>query len=93
MIFDICRNGLAEMGPCAPSCILGQKRVSIRVSLWTSFNVRQTFGDKLVDSLSKVFLDAVVYDNRKHGSPDMVKLRMKLVREFNAEVVILNQGT
>ena len=72
------------IGPCAP-CILEQ-RVPIRL-LWTSPNVRQTFGDKLVDSLLAVSPDAVVYDTRKHGKPDMVKLTMKLVREFNAEAV------
>ena len=40
-----------------------------------------------MDSLLAVSPDAVVYDTRKHGKPDMVKLTMKLVREFNAEAV------
>ncbi|KAF9256543.1 nonribosomal peptide synthetase 12 [Marasmius fiardii PR-910] len=72
------------IGPCAP-CILEQ-RVPIRL-LWTSPNVRQTFGDKLVDELLEKSPGAVIYDTRKHGKPDMVKLTYRLVREFNAEAV------
>lgn len=72
------------IGPCAP-CILEQ-RVPIRL-LWTSPDVRKTFGDELVDSILERSPGAVVYDTRKHGKPDMVKLTMKLVREFNAEAV------
>jgi len=74
------------IGPCAP-CILEQ-RVPIRL-LWTSPNVRQTFGDKLVDSIVKASPDAVIYDTRTHGKPDMVKLTYRLVREFNAEAVCI----
>jgi len=72
------------IGPCAP-CILEQ-RVPIRL-LWTSPDVRKTFGDKLVDSLLEKSPNAVIYDTRKHGKPDMVKLTYKLVKEFNAEAV------
>lgn len=46
------------IGPCAP-CIL-EKRVPIRL-LWTSPNVRATFGDKLVDDLLEAEPGAVVY--------------------------------
>ncbi|KAJ7780692.1 nonribosomal peptide synthetase 12 [Mycena maculata] len=72
------------IGPCAP-CILEQ-RVPIRL-LWTSPNVRETFGDKLVDEILGASPDAVIYDTRKHGKPDMVKLTLRLVVEFNAEAV------
>ncbi|KDR82824.1 hypothetical protein GALMADRAFT_134375 [Galerina marginata CBS 339.88] len=72
------------IGPCAP-CILEQ-RVPIRL-LWTSPNVRQTFGDEFVDSILDASPGAVVYDTRAHGKPDMVKLTHRLVKEFNAEAV------
>ncbi|KAF7346331.1 Nonribosomal peptide synthetase 12 [Mycena sanguinolenta] len=72
------------IGPCAP-CVLEQ-RVPIRL-LWTSPNVRETFGDKLVDEILGASPDAVVYDTWKHGKPDMVKLTLRLVNEFNAEAV------
>ncbi|THU87036.1 nonribosomal peptide synthetase 12 [Dendrothele bispora CBS 962.96] len=72
------------IGPCAP-CIL-ERRVPIRL-LWTSPDVRKTFGDKLVDSILEASPDAVIYDTRKHGKPDMVRLTLRLVQEFNAEAV------
>ncbi|KAI0345846.1 nonribosomal peptide synthetase 12 [Trametopsis cervina] len=74
------------IGPCAP-CILEQ-RVPIKL-LWTSPNVRETFGDKLVDDILKASPGAVVYDTRKHGKPDMVKLTYRMVKEFNAEAVCI----
>ncbi|EJD44029.1 nonribosomal peptide synthetase 12 [Auricularia subglabra TFB-10046 SS5] len=74
------------IGPCAP-CILEQ-RVPIRL-LWTSPDVRKTFGDKFVDSILEKSPDAVVYDTRKHGKPDMVKMTYKLVEEFKAEAVCI----
>ncbi|KAJ3555227.1 hypothetical protein NM688_g2696 [Phlebia brevispora] len=74
------------IGPCAP-CIFEQ-RVPIRL-LWTSPDVRKTFGDKLVDDILKASPGAVVYDTRKHGKPDMVKLTYRLVREFEAEAVCI----
>ena len=46
------------IGPCTP-CLLEQ-RVPIKL-LWTSPNVRQTFGDKLVDSILEKCPDAVIY--------------------------------
>ena len=46
------------IGPCAP-CILEQ-RVPIRL-LWTSPNVRQTFGDEFVDSILEKSPGAVIY--------------------------------
>ncbi|TBU28644.1 nonribosomal peptide synthetase 12 [Dichomitus squalens] len=74
------------IGPCAP-CILEQ-RVPIRL-LWTSPNVRQTFGDKFVDQILSASPGAVVYDTRTHGKPDMVKLTYRMVKEFNAEAVCI----
>ncbi|KAK7690040.1 hypothetical protein QCA50_006685 [Cerrena zonata] len=74
------------IGPCAP-CILEQ-RVPIRL-LWTSPNVRQTFGDQLVDSIIEKSPGAVIYDTRVHGKPDMVKLTYRLVKEFDAEAVCI----
>lgn len=46
------------IGPCTP-CILEQ-RVPIKL-LWTSPNVRETFGDKLVDSILAANPEAVIY--------------------------------
>jgi len=83
LIFVATGSGI---GPCAP-CILEQ-RVPIRL-LWTSPDVRKTFGDNLVDSLLEKSPGAVIYDTRKHGKPDMVRMTLRLVREFDAEAVCI----
>lgn len=46
------------IGPCAP-CILEQ-RVPIRL-LWTSPDIRKTFGDRLVDDILAASPGAVIY--------------------------------
>jgi len=74
------------IAPCVP--VLLQKRVPIRL-LWTSPNVRRTFGDELVDSILEKSPDAVIYDTKVHGRPDMVKLTYRIAREFNAEAVCI----
>ncbi|KAH9891683.1 nonribosomal peptide synthetase 12 [Cubamyces lactineus] len=74
------------IGPCAP-VILAQS-IPIRL-LWTSPDVRKTFGNKLVDQILEAAPDAVIYDTRKHGKPDMVKLTYRLVKEHNAEAVAI----
>lgn len=74
------------IGPCVP-CILEQ-RVPIKL-LWTSPNVRKTFGNELVDTILEKSPDAVIYDTRVHGRPDIVKLTYRLVQEFNAEAVCI----
>ncbi|CAE6523784.1 unnamed protein product [Rhizoctonia solani] len=74
------------IGPCAPAIF--EKRIPMRL-LWTSPDVRKTFGNELVDKLLEASPDSVIYDTRKHGKPDMVKLTLRLVREFDAEAVAI----
>ncbi|KAG2017433.1 nonribosomal peptide synthetase 12 [Coprinopsis cinerea AmutBmut pab1-1] len=74
------------IGPCAP--VILQKKIPMRV-LWTAPNVRETFGDNLCDCILEASPDAVIYDTRKHGKPDMVKLVLRLVKEFDAEAVVI----
>ncbi|TBU62248.1 hypothetical protein BD310DRAFT_87219 [Dichomitus squalens] len=74
------------IGPIAP--VVFAKKVPYQL-LWTAPNVRKTFGDKLVDSLLEANPNAVIYDTREHGKPDMVKLTYRLVRTFNAEAVVI----
>ncbi|KAL0569057.1 hypothetical protein V5O48_012915 [Marasmius crinis-equi] len=74
------------IGPCYPH--IRAMKIPIKV-LWTAPDVRGTFGDELVDSILEKAPDAVIYDTRKHGKPDMVKLIYRLVREFDAEAVAI----
>lgn len=61
-------------------------RIPVRL-LWTSPNVRETFDDEFVDQILHYAPYAVLYDARKHGEPDLVKLALKTVKEFDAEAV------
>ncbi|KAF9648009.1 hypothetical protein BDM02DRAFT_3187456 [Thelephora ganbajun] len=72
------------IGPCANTIFQG--RIPVRL-LWTSPNVRETFGNEFVDQILRYAPDAVLYDTRKHGKPDLVKLALKMVKEFDAEAV------
>ncbi|KAF7314449.1 putative three-domain protein adenylation-thiolation-dehydrogenase [Mycena kentingensis (nom. inval.)] len=74
------------IGPCAS--VIFEQRIPMRV-LWTSPNVRETFGDKLVNEILAASPDAVIYDTKKHGKPDMVKLTLRLVHQFDAEAVCI----
>ena len=46
------------IGPCAPHIF--EKKAVMKV-LWTAPNVRETFGDKLVDSILEAAPDTVIY--------------------------------
>ncbi|KAJ7269914.1 hypothetical protein C8J57DRAFT_1323941, partial [Mycena rebaudengoi] len=77
------------IGPCA-SCVklIQERRIPVRL-LWTSPNVRETFGDKLVEEVSRGFPDSIIYDTKKQGRPDMVKLTLRLASDFDAEAVCI----
>ena len=81
MVFVTTGSGI---GPCAHTIFEG--RIPVRL-LWTSPNVRETFGDEFVDQILQYAPDAILYDTRKHGRPDLVKLTLKMVKEFDAEAV------
>jgi hypothetical protein len=72
------------IGPCAH--VIFEGRIPLRV-LWTSPNVRETFGDEFVDQILHYAPDTVFYDTRENGKPDMIKLALKMVKEFDAEAV------
>ncbi|KIY70558.1 nonribosomal peptide synthetase 12 [Cylindrobasidium torrendii FP15055 ss-10] len=74
------------IGPCAPCILAKSAHISL---LWTSPDVRKTFGDKLVDDLLEAAPGAVIWDTRKNGKPDMVKLTYKMVKDFDAEAVCI----
>ncbi|KAI5117004.1 hypothetical protein M0805_006934 [Coniferiporia weirii] len=74
------------IAPIAPHVLAACMPIRL---LWVSPNIRQTFGDKLVDEVITASPDAVIYDTRKYGRPDMVKLSYRLYREFDAEAVFI----
>ncbi|KAK0464259.1 uncharacterized protein EV420DRAFT_1034724 [Desarmillaria tabescens] len=54
---------------------------------WMALNTRATFGDSLVNSVLENSPGAVVYDTRKHGKPNIVKITNRFVDEFQPECV------
>ncbi|KAL5476753.1 hypothetical protein ACEPAI_2939 [Sanghuangporus weigelae] len=74
------------IAPIAPHVLA--RMMPIRL-LWVSMTVRETFGDALVDALLEAEPGAVLYDTRKHGRPDMVKLAHRMYKDFDAEAVCI----
>ncbi|KIY72016.1 hypothetical protein CYLTODRAFT_344864 [Cylindrobasidium torrendii FP15055 ss-10] len=74
------------IGPIAPCLFAHDQEHRL---LWTGSNIRKTFGDDLVNAVTAADPDAVIYDTRKYGRPDMVKLTYKMVKDFNAEAVVI----
>lgn len=74
------------IAPIAPHVYA--KRTEIKL-LWTSRNIRKTYGDEFVDSILAASPDAVIYDTDAHGRPDLVKLSYRIYRDFNAEAVCI----
>ncbi|KAF8340265.1 uncharacterized protein EI90DRAFT_3034916 [Cantharellus anzutake] len=73
------------IGPIAPH--LFRPGRAPMILLWVSRDVRKTFGDKFVDAVLRASPDAIIYDTRKHGKPDMVKLAYRMYKDFDAEAV------
>lgn len=69
------------IGPCAPAILEG--RVPMRL-LWTSPDVRKTFGDKLVDSILDAQPEAVIYGENliSRAHPSYFLPRQNLDRRY-----------
>ena len=66
------------IGPCLP--VLLAEKVPMRV-FWSTPNPEETFGGEIMDSVRGADPDAVIWNTRKQGKPDMVKEAWKLVAE------------
>ncbi|KAF8996772.1 hypothetical protein BDZ89DRAFT_1148873 [Hymenopellis radicata] len=83
VLFVATGSGIGPIAPC-----LFEKRQPSRL-LWTGANIVKTFGTDLVDAVKEADPDACIYDTRVHGRPDMVKLTYKMVKDFDAEAVVI----
>ena len=66
------------IGPCMP--FLLAKKVPMRV-FWSTPNPEQTFGEEIIASVKGADPDAVIWNTREKGRPDMLKEAWKLVGE------------
>ena len=55
--------------------------------LWSTPNPITTFGQKIVDEVLNADPNAVIWNTREHGRPDLIALTSQMVKEFEAEAV------
>ncbi|WP_085637693.1 MULTISPECIES: hypothetical protein [unclassified Pseudomonas] len=73
------------IGPVLPHLLAGQ--VPARL-VWSARSPRATYGDALVDEILEAQPEALIWDTRESGKPDLVALAYAAVRSFGAEAVI-----
>ena len=74
------------IGPCLS--LLYANITPLRV-LWSTSQPKTTYGTKITNSVLKADPDAVIWNTRILGRPDMVALTYQLVLESNAEAVFI----
>lgn len=57
--------------------------------IWSTSNPEKTFGKPMLDTIRRSIPDAVIHDTKLLGRPDLVKMGYNLVREFQAEAVVV----
>ncbi|KAF9021439.1 hypothetical protein BDZ89DRAFT_1071398 [Hymenopellis radicata] len=86
VLFVATGSGIGPIAPC-----LFEKRQPSRL-LWTGANILKTFGADLVDAVKEADPDACIYGLSRYARPwssDMVKLTYKMVKDFDAEAVVI----
>ncbi|RXW16374.1 hypothetical protein EST38_g9482 [Candolleomyces aberdarensis] len=74
------------IGPCLS---LLYADVTPRRVFWSTPNPEQTYGKKIIKAVLKADPDAIVWNTREKGRPDMVALTYQLVLESKAEAVFI----
>ncbi|KAJ8110327.1 hypothetical protein OPT61_g6806 [Boeremia exigua] len=74
------------IGPCLS--IFPYQQVAMRI-LWTAPNHQKTFGKSIVDDVRRRDPNAVIYNTRESGKPDMSLLTYRLYKDSGAEAVLV----
>ncbi|KAF9697731.1 hypothetical protein EKO04_004196 [Ascochyta lentis] len=74
------------IGPCLS--IFPYHQIAMRI-LWTAPNHEKTFGKSIVVDVRRRDPDAVIYNTRESGKPDMSLLTYRLYKESGAEAVLV----
>jgi hypothetical protein len=74
------------IGPCLS--IFPYNQVAMRI-LWTAPNHEKTFGRSIVDEVRRRDPNAVLYNTRELGKPDMSLLTYAMYKESGAEAVLV----
>ncbi|KXN81801.1 hypothetical protein AN958_03727 [Leucoagaricus sp. SymC.cos] len=81
VLFVTTGSGIAPVRSCLPSM-----KVPFCV-LWTCPDARQTYGDQFVDDILETSPDTIIYNTRAHGKPDMIKLVLRVAKDFQPEAI------
>ncbi len=73
------------IGPCLPHLLAGNVEAKL---IWSARTPRKTYGDELVNEILKCQPDAVMWDTKTQGKPDLVTLAYENFKNFDAEAVI-----
>ncbi|KFA68354.1 hypothetical protein S40285_02485 [Stachybotrys chlorohalonatus IBT 40285] len=57
--------------------------------IWSTKDPEQTFGEELCNTIRSKVPDAVIWDTKSQGRPDLVKMGYNLAKSFEAEAVII----
>ncbi|KAK6351820.1 hypothetical protein TWF718_004965 [Orbilia javanica] len=77
------------IGPCLPVLLAAARNgIKVRV-LWSTPKPQETFGGEIVNGVLSADPNAIIWDTRVKGKPDMVKLVWGLVQESQAEAVVI----
>ncbi|RMZ79393.1 hypothetical protein DV738_g3370, partial [Chaetothyriales sp. CBS 135597] len=63
--------------------------ITPRRVLWSTPNPETTYGEGIIKTVLKADPNAIIWNTRKQGRPDMVQMTYSLVRECNAEAVFI----
>ena len=74
------------IGPCLSLMFAD---VTPRRVLWSTPNPETTYGDKVVGAVKKADPEAVIWNTRTQGRPNMVEMCWNLVQESGAEAVFI----
>lgn len=61
-------------------------KTPVRV-LWSTPNPMETFGQRVIDEVLAADPNAIIWNSREYGRPDLVAVACQLVKEFEAEAV------
>lgn len=57
--------------------------------IWSTPNPIETFGESIMDSVCNADPDAMIWNTRKSGRPDLVQLAVNAIDEIDAEAVVI----
>ncbi|KAJ2902012.1 Adenylate-forming reductase [Zalerion maritima] len=72
------------IGPFLP--LILERKIPVRV-LWSTPNPEETFGQDIVDAVLKADPEAVIWNPRTQGKPDLARMAHRMYRESNCECV------